>query len=489
MSNIARTGATGEAGMLPELLAWSSSLGFDRALLREDLIGSAAHVTMLACCGLVPIDDARKMRDALLGLLRDADGGKVSLPDGEEDVHMAVEALLTKRLGPAIAGRLHTARSRNDQIALDLRLHVRGQAAATVLEGCGFLRELCDRAATETSVLLPAYTHRQRAQPISAGFLMAAWAAQLLRSVELVSFTLNRTDRMPLGAGACSGTTLPIDREQVCRLLDFSAPTANALDTVGDRDFALDWCWSAARIMLALSRLSTDIIDFATVEFGLVTLDASVAAGSSMMPHKKNPDVFELVRGQASRAVGNVTGLMTLVKGLPTGYNRDLQEDRRAILETGPLMRGALSAVRTTMPHVKFDAGRAAGALADGTTQATDLAEALVRKGVPFREAYKAVGALVKKASDEGVWLSSIEPAAAAKVHPALDDIVLAVLDPAEAVASKEGIGGTSPRAVATHLAGMRERLDTLVALAQTVPSLPQLAERIGAEPLTVAAR
>jgi argininosuccinate lyase len=258
----------------------------------------------------------------------------------------------------------------------------------------------------------------------------------------------------------------------------------NALDTVGDRDFALDWCWGAARILLALSRVATDVIDFASTEFGLVTLDGSIAAGSSMMPQKKNPDVFELVRGQASRGVANVTQLMTLMKGLPTGYNRDLQEDRRAVLETGPLVRGAVNAVRLAIPKITFDAGRGAGALADGLTQATDLAEAIVRKGVPFRDAYKAVGALIKKANDDGAWLSGIDAETAKKIDARIDESLLAVLDPAEAVEAKDLVGGTGLRPVTQHLQAMRERLDQLIGLAGQVPSLSALAERVSGEPL-----
>jgi argininosuccinate lyase len=481
--SIARTNATGDTGMLAELLAWSSSLTLDRQMVREDLLGSAAHVTMLARTKLVPLDDAKKLREALLKMHAEAEQGKLVIPDGEEDVHMAVESLLQRRLGP-IAGRLHTARSRNDQVALDLRLHVRGQAAATLSEAGHLVSELATRAGTELQTILPAYTHRQRAQPVSAGFVLAAWASQLSRAADVIWFALGRCDRMPLGSGACSGTSLPIDRSLTARLLGFSVPTLNALDTVGDRDFALDWCWAAARVLIALSRLATDVIDFASSEFGLVKLDGKISAGSSMMPQKKNPDVFELVRGQSSRAIGSVMQMLTLVKGLPTGYNRDLQEDRRAILEAGPLARGAVSAVRASLPFVQFDAGRGAGALADGSTQATDLAEALVRKGVPFREAYQAVGALVKKANDEGVWLSGIDPAIATKIHAGLDAKALEALDPATAVAAKESFGGTGPKSVRAQIDTLRDSGEMYIASASEVPTLASIAEIIAAEPM-----
>ncbi len=483
MSGIARTSATGGEGMLPELLAWSTSLGLDRRMVREDLLGSAAHVTMLARTRLVDVADAKALREALLSMYEDAEAGRLALPDGEEDVHMAVEAELGRRLG-AVAGRLHTARSRNDQVALDLRLHVRSEAASTLREAAELVSSLAARAASETETLIPAYTHRQRAQPTSVAFLLCAWASQLLRAAEVVAFALGRCDRIPLGSGACSGSSLPIDRSLTAFLLGFSSPTLNALDTVGDRDFALDWTWGAARVLLALSRLSTDVIDYATSEFGYVKLDGRIAAGSSMMPQKKNPDVFELVRGQSAHGVGNVMTLLTLVKGLPTGYNRDLQEDRRPLLDSGPLVRGALRAVSLALPHVTFDGVRGAAALADGSTQATDLAEALVRRGIPFREAYKAVGALVRRAIDLGVAIGSIDPAEARAIHPALDAEALRALDPSAAMRAKESAGGTGPRSVHEQIEALRGEAERLAAIAANTPVLATLAKRIESEPL-----
>src|ERR1019366_3274531 len=321
MSGIARTSATGAGGMLPELLAWSSSFRDDRALVREDLIGSAAHVTMLARTGIVSPADARSLRDALRALYNEACAGTLALPSDEEDVHMAVEAELGKRVG-AVAARLHTARSRNDQVALDLRLHVRDQGVALVRELSALVAALADRAAREKDVLLPAYTHRQRAQPVSAGFLVAAWGIGLVRATQTVIFGLDQIE-MPLGSGACSGTSLPIDRALVARLFAPWEPTRNALQTVGDRDFALDWTWGVARVVLALGRLATDVVDFSTSEFGLVRRDGAISAGSSMMPQKKNPAIFELVRGKSTRAVGNVVAMLALMKGLASGYNRD----------------------------------------------------------------------------------------------------------------------------------------------------------------------
>jgi argininosuccinate lyase len=468
--------------MLDELLAWSSSLEHDRALVREDLVGSAAHVTMLGSTGIVPVADARALRDALRTMYDEARSGRLDLADGEEDVHMAVEQELGRRLG-ALAARLHTARSRNDQVALDLRLHVRDRGAAVLRAVGSLVGELADRAASEKNVLLPAYTHRQRAQPISAAFLLSAWGMGIARAADTLVFALDRIE-MPLGSGACSGSSLPIDRALVARLFAPWPATRNALHTVGDRDFALDWTWAVARLLLALGRAAADVVDFATSEFGLVRLDGAIAAGSSMMPQKKNPDVFELVRGKSGRAVGNVVALLTLMKGMASGYNRDQQEDRLPVLEAGPLALGCVRVLSVALPHVAFDAGRGAHALAEGFTQATDLAEALVRRGVPFREAYKAVGQLVALAVGEGIPLASVPAARAQALHPALDAAALQALDPASAVAAKESFGGTGPRAVDEQIAWLRVRSANLAAVGDVHGSLDVLAERIFNHPL-----
>jgi len=468
--------------MLGELLAWSSSFDHDRALVREDLVGSAAHVTMLSRTGVIPVADALALRTALRTLFDEATAGMLLLPHDEEDVHMAVESELGKRLGP-VAARLHTARSRNDQIALDLRLHVRDRGAELLRALATLLASLAERASRETSTLLPAYTHRQRAQPISAAFLVASWGVGIARAADTVVFALDHLE-MPLGSGACSGTSLPIDRALIARLFAPWEPTRNALHTVGDRDFALDFTWSVARVMLALGRMATDLVDFATSEFALVKLDGAIAAGSSMMPQKKNPDVFELVRGKSARSVGHVVALLTLMKGLASGYNRDQQEDRLPLLEAGPLALGCARVVELALPHVTFDGERGARVLDEGFTQATDLAEALVRRGVPFREAYKAVGRLVALAVEEGVPLRSFGAAKAQTVHALFDAQALQALDPKTAVAAKESVGGTGPLAVEAQLAWLRRRAAELGAVAGKHGSLDALAQRVFAEPL-----
>ncbi len=480
--SIARTAATG-AAMLDELVRWSTSYGDDLSFAREDLLASAAHATMLTAARLIDGESGASLRRELLALDADARDGRLRLPDGEEDIHMAVEAELGRRLG-ATAGRLHTARSRNDQVTTDLRLHVRDAERMLLGTVATLVAALADRAAEEGAALLPAYTHRQRAQPISAAFLVASWGASLARAGWTLAYALRSSDELPLGSGACSGTSLGIDRQLVADLLGFSRLSTNALDTVGNRDFALDYTYAASRVLLSLGKLSADVVDLSTSEFGLVSLDGEIAAGSSMMPQKKNPDVFELVRGKSARGIANLVALLTLVKGLPSGYNRDQQEDRAAILATLPLVTGALRAIELALPRLAFDAPSGHRALEAGFTQATDLAEALVRRGAPFREAYRAVGALVRIAVDRGVALSEIPPSEASEIHPLLDAEALLSLVPERAVRAKEVPGGTGPRAVAAQVDALRAEAAELGRLAAQVPRLDALRGRIESHPI-----
>jgi argininosuccinate lyase len=391
---LAKTEASGGARLLPEVLAFTTSLPLDRALLREDLLGSLAHLTMLSRRAIVPRAAAEQIKAGLLQLWKEMEQGALALPE-EEDVHMAVEAELAKRLGEP-SGLLHTARSRNDQVALDLRLHVREQAAEMLAALGALIEALANRADDERDTVLPSYTHRQRAQPISLAYLLAAYGSMFARDAEAFAFVLSQLDALPLGVGAIAGTSLPTDRDITRELLGFSRLTLNGLDTVGDRDFALDYAYAAARFFIHASRVATDLVDFTTAEFGYARLDGEIALGSSMMPQKRNPDVFELIRGKSGAAIGNLVALLTTMKGLPAGYNRDLQEDRRPILETGPLARGAVAILQLALPRVIFDRDRCRAAVEGDMMQATDLAEALVRMGIPFRVAYQLVGTLVR---------------------------------------------------------------------------------------------
>jgi len=455
--------ASGGATLLPEVLAFSSSLPLDRALLKEDVIGSLAHLIMLARTGIVPRETAARIRDELLRVF------DKPLPD-EEDVHMAVETLLTRALGEE-AGMLHTARSRNDQIALDLRLHVREQCALALLEMSLLLKELADRAERERDTLLPGYTHRQRAQPVSAAYYLCAWGAMFQRDLR----RLHPPSDLPLGVGALAGTSLPIDRHLVRKLLHFGSITANGLDTVGDRDFALGFAYGAVRVLIHASRVATDVIDFSTSEFGFVTVDDEIAMGSSMMPQKRNPDLFELIRGKCGRAVGNLTALLVTVKGLPGGYNRDLQEDRQPVLETGPLVISVLRMLRLGLSRIKFNPQRGRAALEDGATAATDIAEALAQTGVPFRTAYKLTGALVRKCAETGVSLSKAPLQLAQQIDPRFSAAVLGAADAVASVARKKNAGGTGRESIDEQIQFLRERAHQADSLSAHTPRLDQL--------------
>jgi argininosuccinate lyase len=461
--------ASGGAQLLPEVLAFSTSLPLDKALLREDVTGSLAHLVMLARQGIVPKEKAAQIREQLLRILAE----RPALPD-EEDVHMAVETLLAQALGET-AGMLHTARSRNDQVALDLRLHVREQAALALEELGKLLAELSARAAAERDTLLPGYTHRQRAQPVSAAYYLCAWGAMFARDAQALRSVLESVAELPLGVGALGGTSLPIDREITRELLRFAGITRNGLDTVGDRDFALDFTYAAARALLHASRVATDVIDFATSEFGYLKLDDQIAMGSSMMPQKRNPDLFELLRGKTGRAVGNLNALLVTVKGLPGGYNRDLQEDRQPLLETGPLLVSVLRMLRLGLSRVRFDGAAGRAALADGSTAATDIAEALAERGVPFRTAYKLTGALVRKCSERGVPLSQAPLQLAQELDSRFTPEVLAAADAVASVARKRNAGGPGPSSIEQQIQALAKDAASCDSAAAAVPRLEQI--------------
>jgi argininosuccinate lyase len=470
---LAKTEASGGPQLLQEVLAFTSSLSLDRALLGEDLLGSLAHLTMLSRRGIVPSAAAEQIKTGLLQLWSEAEQGALVLPD-EEDVHMAVEAELSKRLGEP-AGLLHTARSRNDQVALDLRLHVREQSAEILAAVAALVEMLADRAEAERETVLPSYTHRQRAQPISLAYLLAAYGSMFTRDAEAFAFVLSQVDALPLGVGAIAGTSLPTDREITRELLGFSRLTLNGLDTVGDRDFALDYLYAAARFFLHASRLATDMVDFTSAEFGYARLDGEIALGSSMMPQKRNPDVFELVRARSGRAIGNLVGLLVTVKGLPAGYSRDLQEDRGPLLETGPLVRAALSILQLALPRVTFDRERCRAAVEGDMMQATDLAEALVKKGVPFRAAYQLVGSLVRRCQERGIPLGAATVELAREVDPRFDAQVLEAANPLSSVGRKVSAGSTGPASVQRQIAELRRCAEVAREQARAVPRLQEL--------------
>lgn len=479
---LAKTAAAGSTSLLPEVLQLTSSLQHDKALVREDLVGSLAHLTMLARTKLIPAEMAQQLKAGILSLWAEVQAGTLNVPD-EEDIHMAVEAELSNRVGAA-AGFLHTARSRNDQVALDLRLFVRESATVLAHNVSELIRALCDRAEQEKGTLMPAYTHRQRAQPINAAYWLLGFAASLERDLVMLQTVIDQSNVLPLGVGAIAGSSLPIDRELTKKLLGFSKITLNGLDTVGDRDFALDFAYVTARLLLHCSRFSTDVIDFSSKEFGFLVLDGEIAMGSSMMPQKRNPDVFELVRGKSGGAVGDLVALMVTVKGLPGGYNRDLQEDREPILGSAKRATEALRLLAIALPRVKFDTERCLRALTEDYTQATDMAEAFVQKGMPFRSAYKLVGKLVQACVERKQPLEQVTLEQAKQIDEAFDAAVLATAKVAGSVGRKQSAGGTGPGSIYSQLSSLRSLVDRSNRTLKSLPRLSSLFEAMKEEPL-----
>ncbi len=389
--------------LLPELAGFSSSLEVDLELYPYDLAGSLAHARGLWAAGLIRRADLRSIESGLKRIKAELDAGRFQFKPGDEDIHTAVERRLTE-LKPAAGGRLHTGRSRNDQVALDLRLYCRA-AAAAITEGLAALVEaLAEQAARHARLPMPGYTHLQRAQPVSVGHHLLAHAQPLLRDAGRVRRAYEAADQMPLGAGALAGSTFRLRRMLVARELGFRELTSNSMDAVSDRDFALDLVYACLSIAIHLSRLAEDVVLWSSSEFGFVRLPDEVATGSSLMPQKKNPDVAELLRGRSGRAAGSLAALAFVLKGLPLAYDRDLQEDKLALFPAVDSAVDSLEAAKLLVERLEFDAGRLAEAASDPDLLATDSAEELVREGVPFREAHRRVGRQVLEGKHRPPW-------------------------------------------------------------------------------------
>ena len=373
---------------------FNSSITFDGRMYQEDIEGSIAHATMLGECGIIDKDEAENIVSELNKILKDIEEGKIEFETDAEDIHMNIEMLLTKRLGNA-GKRLHTARSRNDQVALDIRMNLKKEIVIIIGQLLDLIDTICSKSLENTKTVMSGYTHLQRAQPITFAHHLMAYAQMLRRDIGRLEDTLKRMDEMPLGSGALASTTYPINRQRVAELLGFADITQNSLDGVSDRDFCIELASSISLIMMHLSRFSEEIILWCSFEFKFIELDDAFATGSSIMPQKKNPDVAELVRGKSGRVFGDLITLLTMMKGLPLAYNKDMQEDKEAIfdaVDTVKLCITTFSPMLATMTVLTENMRKAA---AEGFINATDCADYLVKKGLPFRDAYKIVGRLV----------------------------------------------------------------------------------------------
>lgn len=374
---------------------YNSSISFDYRLYKQDIKGSMAHAKMLAEKNIISKKDCADILEGLRQILLDLESGKLSFDSNSEDIHMFVESVLTERIGAA-GKRLHTGRSRNDQVALDIRMYLLEQIDAITVQLELLCRTLLVLATDNLTTILPGYTHLQRAQPITLAHHMMAYVNMFMRDISRLNDCKSRMDAMPLGSGALAATTYPLDREYVAGLLGFSKPTSNSLDGVSDRDFVIELACDLSIFMVHVSRLSEEIILWSSQEFGFVELDDAFSTGSSIMPQKKNPDVAELSRGKAGRVFGSLMTLLTVMKGLPLAYNKDMQEDKEAIFDAVDTVNICLPAFTGMLRTMNVNAGRMRLAAAGGFTNATDLADYLVKKGIPFRDAHEISGKLVK---------------------------------------------------------------------------------------------
>ena len=420
---------------------FQSSIHFDQRLYREDIQGSLAHSEMLAAQGVISQADKEAIQKGLTDILADIEAGKVEFSPANEDIHMNVEALLTQRIGEA-GKRLHTARSRNDQVALDFRMYVRKEIGTVIGRLLDLEKVLCAQAKQHRNTVMPGYTHLQRAQPISFAQHLLAYAAQFSRDVTRLEDCRKRLNECPLGSGALAGTTYPIDRFQTAQALGFDRPCGNSLDGVSDRDYALELLSALSILMMHLSRFAEEVILWCSWEFKFVELDEAYSTGSSIMPQKKNPDMAELVRGKTGRVYGDLMGLLTVMKGLPLAYNKDMQEDKEPVfdaLDTVELCLPVFTGMIETMTVLPENMRKAAGR---GFINATDCADYLTKKGMPFRDAYTAAGQLVASCAAQGKTLEELTLEELRAVSPLFGEDVYEALKLENCMALRSSFGG-----------------------------------------------
>ena len=424
-----------------------SSIAVDQRMAREDILGSLAHARMLGKQGIIPQADADKICEGLLSLLADYEAGKLTFSKSAEDIHMNMELLLTERIGEP-GKRLHTGRSRNDQVALDCRLYMIHGTDATIENLITLQTAILETARAHTHTVMPGYTHMQKAQPITLAHHLMAYFEMFRRDVERLQDCKKRMDYMPLGAGALAGSTYPLDRELVRAQLGFSAITRNSLDSVSDRDFCIEYASCASIIMMHLSRFCEELILWSTDEFRFVEMDDAYSTGSSIMPQKKNPDVAELIRGKTGRVYGDLTTLLTMMKGLPLAYNKDMQEDKEAVFDALDTVNGCLSIFTRMFSTLRFNTDKMLAGAGRGFTNATDAADYLVKKGVPFRTAHEIIGKLVFACLSQGKALSDLTISELQEISPAFEEDVFNSISLIACVEGRNLPGGPAPEAV-----------------------------------------
>ncbi len=439
--------------------AFNSSISFDGRMYRHDIQGSIAHATMLGECGIISKADSEELIVGLKGILEDIDNGKLEMDMTAEDIHMFIEAELTKRLGD-VGKRLHTSRSRNDQVALDIRLYLRDEIEELKALVLKLGNVLCDMAGKHTETVMPGYTHLQRAQPVTLGHHFMAYAQMFVRDLGRLCDTAKRMNECPLGCCALAGTTYPINRELTSKLLGFDRPMANSLDGVSDRDSCVELGSAISLIMTHLSRFSEEIIMWCSWEFKFIELDDAYATGSSIMPQKKNPDITELIRGKAGRVNGNLMTLLSMLKGLPLAYNKDMQEDKEAIFDS---VDNAKLCLKTFIPMVetmRVNKESMRAAAAGGFINATDCADYLVKHGMPFRDAYKITGRLVAECIDKKLTLETLPLDSYKALSDLFEDDIYNAISLETCVGERKSFGGPAPESVLKQIKITKKQLE-----------------------------
>ena len=437
---------------------FQASIDFDKRMYREDIAGSLAHAEMLKKCGIISADDHEKIAEGLKKILRRIEDGDFNFTAQLEDIHMNIEKRLTEDIGSA-GGRLHTARSRNDQVALDTHLFARRETAEVLSLIVNLQRAILDAAEEYKTVIMPGYTHLQRAQPILYSHWLMAYFNMLVRDFSRFVGVYERADIMPLGAGALAGTTFPIDRAMVQGTLNFGDIYTNSLDAVSDRDYIMEFLAAASILMVHLSRLSEEIILWCSREFSFIELDDAHCTGSSMMPQKKNPDVSELVRGKTGRVAGHLTAMLMTVKGLPLAYNKDLQEDKEGLFDALDTVKFSLAVYERIIRGMKPRVDNMRRAVTEDFSNATDLADWLVKRGLPFREAHAVSGKAVAKCIAENKYLADMTIDELKELSPLFTEEIFAAITPETCVNNRNSLGGTSPDELNRQIGIAREIL------------------------------
>lgn len=440
--------------------AFTASVGFDRRMYKQDIAGSIAHASMLAKVGVLTQEECKLITDGLQAIELDIENDQFHWAVELEDVHMNIEARLTDRIGN-VGKKLHTGRSRNDQVATDIRLYLRDEIDLIVAELLRLQTALLDLAASHVDTIMPGFTHLQTAQPITFGHHLLAWFEMLLRDRARLADCRKRVNVMPLGAAALAGTTYPINRSETANLLGFAAIAENSLDAVSDRDFAIEFTSAAALMLMHMSRFSEELILWSASQFGFIELGEGFCTGSSIMPQKKNPDVPELIRGKSGRIFGHLMGLLTLMKSQPLAYNKDNQEDKEPLFDTIDNLKGCLRVFADMVPNIQVNKERMYLAAKQGFATATDLADYLVRKGVAFRDAHEIVGQAVRYGIEHEKDLSEMSLDELQQFSMTIDTDVFQVLTLEGSVAARNHLGGTAPQQVKAAIERARQRLQS----------------------------